>query len=72
MGEKDMFKFVQSPTEKTDYIVGRQWSLLKKAWKDYKVAKENLNNSKAIEIAQKIQTLQKKLGINVSEFPELK
>lgn len=66
-----MFKFVQNPTEKTDYIVGREWSILKKAWRDYKLAKENINDAKSVELAQKIQTLQKKLGIKVSEFPEL-
>ena len=67
-----MFKFEQRPTEKTDYVVGGPWHLLKKAMKEYLKAKEEVNQYKMKIYAKKIQNLQKKLGLKISEFPELK
>ena len=66
-----MFKFVQSDSEKPDYLVGREWGALKKAWKEYRQAKDNANIDKMIQFASKIKNLQKKLSIKQSEFPEL-
>ena len=66
-----MFKFVQKDTEKPDYLVGRDWGALKKAWKEYRQAKDDVNEDKMIQFATKIRNLQKKLSIKQSEFPEL-
>jgi uncharacterized membrane protein (DUF106 family) len=67
-----MFRFVEKKSEKTDYIVGREWSSLKKTWKEYRKAKDESNTEKMAEYAKKILNLQKKLGIKQSEFPGLK
>ncbi len=65
-----MFRFIEKKSEKTDYIVGRKWSSLKKAWKEYRKAKDENNTEKMAEYAKKILDLQKKLGVKQSEFPE--
>lgn len=67
-----MFRFVEKKSEKTDYIVGREWSSLRKAWKEYRKFKDDNNIEKMAEYSKKILNLQKKLGIKQSEFPELK
>ncbi|MGI0047546.1 MAG: hypothetical protein ACREBB_10240 [Nitrosotalea sp.] len=67
-----MFRFVEKKSEKTDYIVGREWSVLKKAWKEYRKARDEDNTEKMTKHAKKILNLQKKLGVKQSEFPELK
>lgn len=67
-----MFRFIEKKSEKTDYIVGREWSSLKKAWKEYRKFKDENNTEKMLEYAKKIQSFQKKLGVKQSEFPELK
>lgn len=67
-----MFRFVEKKSEKTDYIVGREWSSLKKAWKEYRKAKDEDNVKGMLDHAKKILSLQKKLGIKQSEFPEIK
>lgn len=67
-----MFRFIEKKSEKTDYIVGREWSSLKKAWKEYRKAKDENNTEKMSEHAKKILSLQKRLGVKQSEFPELK
>lgn len=66
-----MFRFVEKKSEKTDYIVGGEWSGLKKAWKEYRKAKDDNNTEKMTEYAKKILILQKKLGVKQTEFPEL-
>lgn len=66
-----MFKFEQNPTEKPDYIVGGTWSSLKKAWKMYKKAKDDVDEKNMVKFAKKIVNLQAKLGIKQSEFSEL-
>jgi len=66
-----MFKFEESATEKTDYIVGSDWASLKKTWKDYKKSKENFNVLRMRQYANKIKNLQKKLGLHESRFTEL-
>lgn len=67
-----MFRFIEKKSEKTDYIVGREWSSLKKAWKEYRKFKDSNDIDKMSECSKKILNLQKKLGIKQSEFPELK
>lgn len=66
-----MFKFIQKDTAKPDYIVGGEWGALKKAWEDYRKAKEEVNPKKMIQYATKIRNLQSKLSLKQSEFPEL-
>ncbi len=66
-----MFKFAQKPTEETNYIVGGTWSKLNKALREYKKAKEEFNISQMKIYSKKIQSLQKKLGLKESKFPEL-
>ena len=63
-----MFKFIQNDTEKPDYLVGRDWGALNKAWKEYRQAKDDVNEQKMAQYATKIRNLQKKLGLKQSQF----
>lgn len=63
-----MFKFIQKKNEKTDYIVGREWSELKKTWDKYTKAQDDQNHDKMEQYANKINRLQEKLGIKKTNF----
>ncbi len=63
-----MFKFVQKKSEKTDYIVGREWAELKKTWEKFESVKLEQNTEKMNQYALKINNLQKKLGITKTKF----
>ena len=65
---KSMFKFVQKKNEKTDYIVGGDWSELKKTWDKYNKAVDEQNPDKIEQYANKINRLQEKLGIKKTNF----
>ncbi|MDE1829449.1 MAG: hypothetical protein KGI25_03910 [Thaumarchaeota archaeon] len=69
---ESMFKYEQKKTEKPDYLVGREWSDLQKAWKEYKNAQESSDDVKITSSAKRIQNLQKKLGMKVTDFQELR
>lgn len=63
-----MFKFIQKKNEKTSYIVGGDWSELKKTWDKYNQAKDNQDNARMEQHAKKINRLQEKLGIEKTNF----
>ena len=63
-----MFKFVQIKNEKTDYLVGGDWSELKKTWNKYNKALVDQNIEKIKQYADKINHLQEKLGIQKTDF----
>lgn len=63
-----MFKFVQKKNEKTNYIVGGDWSELKKTWDKYNKAADDHNPDKIEQYANKINRLQKKMGIKMTNF----
>lgn len=66
-----MYKFTQPDTDKPNYTAGQTWGALKKAWRGFKIAKAQSDNSKMTEYAKKIVSLQSDLGIKRTEFPEL-
>jgi hypothetical protein len=47
------------------------WSALKNAWRSYKMARLHGDKIKTKECARLIRDLQKDLGAQISEFPEL-
>jgi division protein CdvB (Snf7/Vps24/ESCRT-III family) len=47
---------------------GQTWGALKKAWKAYKIAKVQKDETKMKEYATRIQTLQKELGLKPAQF----
>ena len=53
------------------YTKGQSWGALKKAWRGYKVAKAQKNETDMKKYAERIRTLQKELGIAQAKFPEL-
>jgi len=53
------------------FTKGQTWGALKKAWKGYKIAKIQKEESKMKEYATRIRTLQGELGVKKSEFPDL-
>ena len=55
---------------KKTFSKGQTWGALKKAWKAYKIANIQKDDSK-MEYATRIRTLQGELSIKQSEFPNL-
>ncbi len=53
------------------YSKGQTWGALKKAWKAYKIAKVQNDKSQMKQYAQRIQTLQKELGLKPAQFDVL-
>ncbi|MDR3782714.1 MAG: hypothetical protein P4K92_05365 [Candidatus Nitrosotalea sp.] len=66
-----MYQFVQPQSKNPNYTAGQTWGALKKAWRGYKIAKVQSDNTRMSEYAKKIRTLQNDLGIKQAEFPEL-
>ena len=63
-----MSQFIQEKNEKTTYIVGGNWSELKKTWDKYNKAIDDQNSDKIEQYANKINRLQDKLGIKKTNF----
>ncbi len=63
----------QTTTQPTTsaFTVGQSWGALRKAWKGYRIAKVQADNSKMVEYANKIRKIQGELGISVAAFPHL-
>ena len=60
----------QTPN-KNVFTTGQSWGALRKAWKGYRIAKVQGDNSKMREYATKIRKIQGELGISVASFPNL-
>ena len=58
-------------TTSSTFTIGQSWGALRKAWKGYRIAKVQANNSKMVEYANKIRKIQGELGISVASFPNL-
>ena len=58
-----MFEFKET-SEKTNYLVGREWGDYTKAWKNYHNTK-GVNQKRADVYMDKIHSLQIKLGITL-------
>lgn len=65
-----MFKFVQEKNEKTDYLIGGDWSELKKTWDKYERASSDEDSSKMERYRNKIHFLQEKMGIKKTDFSQ--
>ena len=53
------------------FTVGQSWGALRKAWKGYRIAKVQSDDTKMTEYANKIRKIQGELNIAVSSFPNL-
>ena len=53
------------------FTVGQSWGALRKAWKGYRIAKVQNDDTKMTEYANKIRKIQGELNIAVSAFPNL-
>jgi hypothetical protein len=51
--------------------VGQSWGALRKAWKGYRIAKVQNDDTKMTEYATKIRKIQGELNIAISSFPNL-
>jgi hypothetical protein len=58
-------------SSETIFSKGQSWGALRKAWKGYRIAKVQNDNSKMTEYATKIRKIQGELGVQVSIFPNL-
>ncbi len=62
---------VSRPVNNQNYTVGQSWGALRKAWKGYRIAKVQNDDTKMTEYANKIRKIQGELNIAVSSFPNL-
>jgi hypothetical protein len=53
------------------FTTGQSWGALRKAWKGYRIAKVQADNSKMTEYATKIRKIQGELGVAIASFPHL-
>ena len=60
-----------STQQENNFTTGQSWGALKKAWKGYRIAKVQDDNTKMTEYASKIRKIQQELGISVASFPHL-
>jgi len=54
-----------------NFTVGQSWGALRKAWKGYRIAKVQNDDTKMTEYANKIRKIQSELHIAISAFPNL-
>jgi len=54
-----------------NFTVGQSWGALRKAWKGYRIAKVQKDDTKMTEYANKIRKIQSELNIAISAFPNL-
>jgi hypothetical protein len=59
---------VSRPVNNQNYTVGQSWGALRKAWKGYRIAKVQNDDTKMTEYANKIRKIQGELNIAVSSF----
>ena len=62
---------VQANVSNQGFTVGQSWGALRKAWKGYRIAKVQNDDTKMTEYATKIRKIQGELNIAVSSFPNL-
>ena len=62
---------VSRPVNNQNYTVGQSWGALRKAWKGYRIAKVQNDDTKMTEYANKIRKIQGELNIAVSSFTNL-
>ena len=53
------------------FTTGQSWGALRKAWKGYRIAKVQADDTKMREYATKIRKIQTELKVTVSSFPHL-
>ena len=61
----------ESTQQENNFTTGQSWGALRKAWKGYRIAKVQDDNTKMTEYASKIRKIQQELGISVASFPHL-
>ena len=62
---------VQTNVSVQSFTVGQSWGALRKAWKGYRIAKVQNDDTKMSEYANKIRKIQGELNIALSSFPNL-
>jgi hypothetical protein len=62
---------VQASVSSQGFTVGQSWGALRKAWKGYRIAKVQNDDTKMTEYATKIRKIQGELNIAISSFPNL-
>lgn len=62
---------VQASVSNQGFTVGQSWGALRKAWKGYRIAKVQNDETKMTEYATKIRKIQGELNIAISSFPNL-
>ena len=62
---------VQANVSNQGFTVGQSWGALRKAWKGYRIAKVQNDDTKMTEYATKIRKIQGELNIAISSFPNL-
>jgi CHAD domain-containing protein len=60
-----------STEQQNSFTTGQSWGALRKAWKGYRIAKVQDDNTKMTEYATKIRKIQEELGVSRASFPHL-
>ena len=60
-----------STQQENGFTTGQSWGALRKAWKGYRIAKVQDDNTKMTEYATKIRKIQEELGVSRASFPHL-
>jgi CHAD domain-containing protein len=60
-----------STQQQNNFTTGQSWGALRKAWKGYRIAKVQDDNTKMTEYATKIRKIQEELGVSRASFPHL-
>ena len=64
-------QFNTTNENRQNFTVGQSWGALRKAWKGYRIAKVQDDDTKMTEYANKIRKIQGELNIAISSFPNL-
>ncbi|MGI0021342.1 MAG: hypothetical protein ACRD9Q_00645 [Nitrososphaeraceae archaeon] len=62
---------VHTSVSEQSFTVGQSWGALRKAWKGYRIAKVQNDDTKMNEYANKIRKIQGELNIALASFPNL-
>ncbi|MCL4517767.1 MAG: hypothetical protein M1587_01055 [Thaumarchaeota archaeon] len=54
-----------------EFTEGQSWAALKKSWLAFRIAKAQGNTVAMLKYADRIRSLQRKLKISISRFPEI-
>ena len=71
LNQEPIEEHVENNNNNNNFTPGQSWGALRKAWKGYRIAKVQGDDTKMTEYANKIRKIQGELGISIASFPHL-